>query len=258
MQEEAEVLVVLDFVLSNFDDLARAPLDDGTANHRHQNGVDVLVHVLNQQAPSVLNAGLQLLQNVGVAEPSDLQVPLGNALLALYPRNSLQLRVDQQGPPQAVANDGSVLGRDGVSRQALSVPARDLRLVRQDLERVVVLAHGDGLALGGRLQEGNPLLLHELSPELLREGADVADEGSREEGVSDDQPLLRLQVANAGGPPAALASQGVGEPLREFELHLALVRGLLCVVPVLVGGVVLLGELVQPLLQVLHLALNLG
>lgn len=166
---------------SELHDLLVAPLDGGPADHRHEDGVDLLAHVLDQGGPAILNTEFYLTYDVLGAETDTLEVVV--LLLLLDPGDALQLGVDDEGVTLGGGQDGAVLHRHRVHRQALLVPQGDGCLVGQQLDRGNVVGHRD-LVLTDELDE--VLVDHPLAV-LLVEGSSVGDEGGGEEGVTHQE-----------------------------------------------------------------------
>jgi len=137
-------------------------------------------------------------------------------LLALAdPLDALQLRVDHQRPARAVGDDRRVLEGQPVGGEALALPRRHLRLVREHLEHVDALdVRARDLAV---LQVGQPLVAQQLRAELAVERPHVGDEGRRHHRVAHQQLLLLLQALHVGAPPLVLVLEAVDEALGEVE-----------------------------------------
>ena len=93
-------------------------------------GVQVLVHVFEQEREAVDDRHLQLLEEVGVVERARPAVEV-LPLALLDPADRLHLRVDAEREARRARGEDAILHRELVRRQRLRLPLHDLDLGRQ-------------------------------------------------------------------------------------------------------------------------------
>lgn len=76
--------------------------------------------------------------------PADLGDPQAFSVFVLDPFDALQLRVDQERPALTGDEDGGVLHRHAVRREALVLPGSHVGIIRQHPQGVQVGGDGDG------------------------------------------------------------------------------------------------------------------
>ena len=81
VEVESEARFVVDLLVAQQDRLASGGAFDVLGQDVVDDRIDVVVHVLEETRKSVLDAQLQLFQEVGVVERQDLHVVLGFAFL---------------------------------------------------------------------------------------------------------------------------------------------------------------------------------
>mmetsp|Transcript_33102 Transcript_33102/g.52018 ORF Transcript_33102/g.52018 Transcript_33102/m.52018 type:complete len:705 (-) Transcript_33102:2068-4182(-) len=262
VQKQAEVRVELHLGVTQLEVLLLAPADGRPLDHGVQHGVDRLAQVLDEDGPAVLQGGLQLAEDVLLAQANNLQVPLGRLLHAADPGDALQLGVDHERPPRARLHDGRVLSGHLVCRQAVLLPHSNVSVLGDELERVDGLAHGHGALLADRLaelreQEGPEDAVEQLVAVGLGEGPHVGDEGRGHEHVAREQRAVGLEHLHVDGPALVLGGKCGGQPLSQVQLLLPAGHRVQRVLLLLVGGVQLRGQHGQLGLQLGHQLVHL-
>lgn len=119
--------------------------------------------------------------------------------------------VDDERVSQAIVDNGGVLKGHSISREAFSLPSSLIGRAGKDGKGINSLGERNSLLCDIE----NPLALPKVSSELVVEGTDVRDEGSRQEGVSDHSHTLFSENNDVFFPTLVLvgktADQSVGE-----------------------------------------------
>ena len=139
---------------------------------------------------SAINLPFYDVQVSFLSQPDDRQ-PIGKPIFD--PLDALQLRVNHQRPLDRVCQDGRVLRRHVVRRQALVVPLRDQSVVGQEREDVCAdVAEGKRNRLLEFLEEGQPLSFEQFQAILFGEAAQVGNKRGDQQHVSRQH--FRLKV----------------------------------------------------------------
>merc|ERR1719161_1130359 len=211
---QLELRVVVNLFASELDDERVAPAaDDRPGEEWLEDCFDFLADSLNEEIHTHLDCTLDLIEPLVLRELDYLKrvcEPL------LDPGDTLQLRIDHQGPPVARRDDTRVLDGDTIGRQTLVHPLRDRSLIRENLERI------DSFRVRDRA------LLDVLQPlhgqaiaETGIEGRDVANERRREEAVANERRPFDLQIFDCSLPPDIFVRQAVDKAIRKRQLRLA-------------------------------------
>ena len=94
MQVEVEVVMQGQLLVAHLDVLALTALDNGTGVHRLDDGINVVLEVLNHDGVSGLDGRFKNLNHPGVGKTGDLKV-IG-LLTLLQPGDTLKLRIDDK------------------------------------------------------------------------------------------------------------------------------------------------------------------
>eukprot|EP01136_Pigoraptor_vietnamica_P000134 Opistho-1_new@25059 len=213
--------------------LDRAPaLDEVALEHVVEDGVELLVNVLEEQRATAAEAVLEVVAEVLVVQRADLK--LVRRLAVHDPLLALALGVDQQREARRLRHDDAVLDRKLVVREALQRPLADRRVVDQHADDVEVVRERHAAALQFALP-----LVEERRAEVLVEGPAVRQERRREHDVADEAPdLVRKRLA-LQRPALLLAAEAIDERRRRLHLAAACVGVVLQVLLLLDGRVVL-------------------
>mmetsp|Transcript_69183 Transcript_69183/g.207521 ORF Transcript_69183/g.207521 Transcript_69183/m.207521 type:complete len:952 (-) Transcript_69183:1492-4347(-) len=179
--------------------------------HRVEDRVERLLHILEQQRLAKGHRVLQRIPEALVAERRDAQ-PV-HLVAPLDPRDALRLWVDQQRPLGRARHHDAVLHRQLVRRQPLVRPVAHRALVDHELGHLQPLGHRD-------------LLLHAVGVEALveQDGAEVGverprvrDEGARERDVARHPADLVGERLRVGLPARVLAGERADELVRRVH-----------------------------------------
>lgn len=192
----------------------RVPPDD-----RVEDRIDRLSDVLDQNCVSGGNCTLYGFKVVLVSQPHDHQLV---TVLGPDPLHSLQLRVDHKRPALGVRQYRGVLGRHPVAWQPFIVPPGHLGVVGQQRQRIEVLRDRDRVFEG--LEVRDPVLVHQVDTVLLRETADVGEEGRDEQDVTRDGLPLDLEAVNSLGPADVFRRQSSDQTVGKVDRLVRAVR----------------------------------
>jgi hypothetical protein len=211
LQVQGEGLVVVDLLSGELHAQLPALLVDGPAEHGVESGVDVGAEVLDDERLAIHDGGLDRLEPLFLRELDHDEVVL---LLLPEPLDALGLRVDDERPALAVADDAAVLHADPVTRQALADHLGRALVVGDHVERVGAGCHGDLLLLQVRDPRGLPQLL----PEIGVERAAVRHEAGGEHAVAGEGERGALEPLDLDAPALVLGSESSDKPLRQVLL----------------------------------------
>mmetsp|Transcript_6913 Transcript_6913/g.16623 ORF Transcript_6913/g.16623 Transcript_6913/m.16623 type:complete len:1317 (-) Transcript_6913:1319-5269(-) len=215
LEEELEAHVVLDLLAAQLEEEAAPLLVDRAREHRIERGVDVHTDVLDDDRVAVGDGRLELAEPVLLGE---LEHHEAVVLLALaQPLDTLHLRVDDQRPPLTLGDDGTVLERHGVIREALADHLGVERGRGQLGERRGARGHRD-LEVHEVL---HPPRLPEGGAVRLVEGADVRYEAGGNHTVAHQGALVEAELVDVEAPALVLAGKTANEAHGEAELGVA-------------------------------------
>jgi len=107
--ENLEILIVLQLCIAHFDQILKPSLKHISLQNRIQNGIQPLLHILNQKRKPHFNTILQMDHELRVVQFCHLKVV--RFLPFFNPQVGLRLGVDYQRPTDAVVYHNSVLLR---------------------------------------------------------------------------------------------------------------------------------------------------
>ena len=213
--QHAEVLVLLDVGVAEFELHFGALLDDRARKHRLDARLELLLHVFYDEDAAVLQARAQFVFELFVVEGRDFEVLL--LLAELLGR--LELRVDDQRPARGLVDDRGVLLGKAVVGQVLVGPLGHLRAVDQLGERVDVFL----VRHATRLDFIHPVLLPDFLAELEVVRAELGDEARGDEVDADHLAHHLAEGLDVALPAHVLVLEAVDEPRREVLLDAELV-----------------------------------
>mmetsp|Transcript_13421 Transcript_13421/g.31791 ORF Transcript_13421/g.31791 Transcript_13421/m.31791 type:complete len:302 (-) Transcript_13421:1547-2452(-) len=219
--EEFEGVRKVNLLVSQLNDVALALPLKAALQDRVQDGIQVLLNVLDQEGPPKRQAVLQVVAEHLVDELRHLEAV---RLLPVHqPDPPLALRIHQHRIACRACDHDAVLHTQLVSREALEVPLANLRVVDKERRGLKILSHRD-VELGAVAHE---ITGEEQLPELLVEGAEVGHKAAGK-GTVPGEPLdhvvkfLRLLC-----PPLLLTSKGMDQSIGCIHLLLCVCRILL-------------------------------
>lgn len=120
VQVQGEVRVKPKLLVSHLNVLVLTTLDNGTSVDGLNDGVDVVLKVLNHDGVSSFDAGFKSLDDLGVRQTGDIEIV--SLLTLLEPGDALELRIDDERVSVRVGENSAILGGHSIRRQLLVVP----------------------------------------------------------------------------------------------------------------------------------------